>query len=442
PASHLHPTSPPTPNSEKPKYITTSIAIAAALVMALSGCGSGGSASSADTKAQGPIKVWFSNNEQELAWGKTVVAAWNSKHPDQKVTAQEILSASSSEEAITAAITAGTSPCLVYNISSSSVPGWVRQGGLVDLSKISDGNSYIETRSGDASNSYKTNGDYYQLPWKSNPVMIIYNKAIFKKAGINPENPGMNTYKGFLAAAKKIVSSGASKSAIWPAPTNEFYQPWNDFYPLYLAETSGTPLIKDEKATFDSEAGRDVTQFWKSIYEDGLAPTEKAADDAMAQGTTAMQLAGPWAIASYKGKVDVGVMPVPTSTGKKSVYTFADSKNISMFTSCKAQGTAWNFLKFSTSEAQDAKFIEATGQIPMRKNATSNYASFVAKNPSYAPYVDQSARTGDVPSITNASEVWQKFRDLWSADVIFGKGSASTFVSDSATAVNSLVKKG
>ena len=35
------------------------------------------------------------------------------------------------------------------------------------------------------------------------------------------------------------------------------------------------------------------------------------------------------------------VMPVPTSDGREDVTTFADSKNVSMFTSCENQGTAW-----------------------------------------------------------------------------------------------------
>lgn len=78
----------------------------------------------------------------------------------------------------------------------------------------------------------------------------------------------------------------------------------------------------------------------------------------------------------------------------------------------------------------------------MRQNASENYAAFVSKNPAYAPFVTQSAHIGDVPSLCNAAEVWQKFRNLWSSDIIFGKGTAEAFISDADTAVNDLVKKG
>jgi len=411
---------------------------AVALTAACSGGGGGGSADAGS--GTGPIKIWLSNNEQEVAWGKALVEEWNADHPDEQVTAQEIPAGSSSEEAITAAITAGTAPCLVYNISSAAVPGWVRQGGLVNLSDIEDGTSYIEDRVGENARTYLTDDGYYQLPWKSNPVMVMYNKAVFEEAGIDPENPDMASYDDFLAGSRKIVGSGAADSAIWPSPTNEFFQPWFDFYPLYLAESGGTSLVEDGEATFDDENGRAVGDFWATVYSEGLAPKEASTDDAMSAGTTAMQLAGPWAIASYADSVDVGFMPVPTSDGEKEPVTFADSKNVSMFTSCENQATAWEFLKFSTSEESDGSLLEATGQMPLRTDLATTYADYFEANPAYEVFADQSERTGDVPSIPNSVEAWQAFRDDYSSAVIFGKTSVEDFLSSAAETVNGLVQ--
>lgn len=417
-----------------------SASVAAALAVSLGACGSSGAGQS-NSSGTGPIKIWFSNNEQELAWGKTMVKAWNQKHPDQKVTSQEIPAASSSEEAITAAITAGTSPCLVYNISAAAVPGWVRQGGLVDLTKFPGAQQYIAARNGGGAAVYKTNGTYYQFPWKSNPVMVMYNKSLFSKAGIDPDNPGIQTYAGFLSAARKIVKSGAAQSAIWPSPTSEFYQPWFDFYPTYLAQSNGTQLIRSGKATFDDANGRKVASFWKSLYDAGLAPKEKATDDAMATGKTAMQMAGPWAIATYKGSFPIGISAVPTSTGKAGAYTYADAKNISMFTSCKAQTTAWNFLKFTTSENADGELLDYTGQMPLRRDLTKTYSGYFAKHPEYTVFAQQAARTEDVPSLTNSTQVWQAFRKDYSSSIIFGKTSVDDFLSKAASDVNGLIGK-
>ncbi len=146
--------------------------------------------------------------------------AWNKAHADQTVTGEEIPAGKSSEDVITAAITAGTTPCLIFNTSPAAVPGFQKQGGLVDLSSFSDGASYIESRTGaDVAKQYQSSdGHYYQLPWKSNPVMIFYNKKIFKKAGIDTEKPPLATYAEFLDTAKKIVASKAAQYAIYPSP--------------------------------------------------------------------------------------------------------------------------------------------------------------------------------------------------------------------------------
>ncbi|MGS0562210.1 extracellular solute-binding protein [Microbacterium aurugineum] len=413
------------------------IALIGATALVATGCSAGGGAGEGSADGTGPISIWLSNNEQEVAWGTAVVEAWNAEHPDEQVKAQEIPAGSSSEEAITAAITAGTAPCLVYNVAPAAVSGWVKQGGLVDLSAIDGGADYITDRGGDV-DAYASDGSFYQLPWKSNPVMVMYNKAVFEAASIDPEDPQMNTYDSFLEGSRAIVDSGV-QSAIWPAPTSEFYQPWFDFYPLYLAETDGTMLVEDGKATFDSDAGRTVSEFWKTFYDEKLSPNEASTDDAMSAGTTAMQLAGPWAIPSYADTVDVGFMPVPTSDGRENPTTFADSKSVSMFTACENQGTAWEFLKFSTSEESDGQLLEATGQMPMRTGLTDAYGDYFAANPNYVAFAEQAEKTADVPSIPNSVEAWQAFRDEYSSAVIFDKESIDDFLGNAATKIDELV---
>ena len=89
-----------------------------------------------DLAVKGPIKIWYSNNPEEVAWGKAMVAAWNAKHPDEKVTAQEIPAGKTSEEVIGAAITAGNAPCLVFNTSPAAVPQFQKQGGLVAARRL------------------------------------------------------------------------------------------------------------------------------------------------------------------------------------------------------------------------------------------------------------------------------------------------------------------
>ncbi len=420
------------------------IGLAAVAAALLTACGGDDNAASGDQGTTGPIKIWYSNNEQEVAWGKQAVAAWNKDHPDQQVTAQEIPAGKSSEEVIGAAITAGTTPCLIYNTAPAAVPQFQRQGGLVDLSGFSGGDDYIRTRTGERADQYKSaDGHFYQLPWKSNPVMIFYNKKLFAKAGLDPEKPALSTYADFTAAAQKIVASKAAKYAIYPAPSSEFFQSWFDFYPLYAAESDGKQLVEDGKATFDSDQGKAVAHFWRQLYAEKLAGNEAYNGDAFADGVSAMAIVGPWAISVYKGKADWGVVPVPTSSGKPAdqIHTFSDAKNVAMYSSCENKGTAWEFLKFSTSQEQDGKLLELTGQMPLRDKVDTVYADYFTKNAAYKSFADQAARTVEVPNVTASVEAWQTFRNAWSGAVIFGRGDVDAAISDAAAKINDLVKQ-
>ncbi|MFE0631287.1 extracellular solute-binding protein [Streptomyces sp. NPDC058864] len=413
---------------------------AVALTVPLAACGSGGSDSASGADAHGPITVWYSNNAQEVAWGKSMVASWNAAHPDEKVKAQEIPAGKSSEEVIGAAITAGNAPCLILNTAPAAVPGFQKQGGLVALDDFPGGKKYLEERTGERLSQYASpDGKYYQMPWKSNPVMIFYNKDLFKKAGLDAEHPKLASYQDFLTTSRALVKGGAH-AAIWPAPTSEFYQSWFDFYPLFAAQT-GKQLVEDGKARFASPDGIKAAEFWKTMYADHLAPNEQYNGDSFADGKAAMAIVGPWAVSVYGDKVKWGAVPVPTATGAEAKGTFSDEKSIGMFTACKNKGTAWDVLKFATSKEQDGKLLDATGQMPMRQDLPAAYPDYFASHPEYKTFAEQADRTVEAPNVPNSVEIWQTFRDAYTKSVIFGKGDVESAFREAAGKVDGLAKQ-
>jgi len=415
-------------------------AVAVTGTLLLAACSGGGNSSAADaTTAEGPIKIWYSNNEFEVKWGKEMVAAWNEANPDQKVDAQEIPAGKSSEEVIGAAITAGNAPCLVFNTAPVAVPQFQKQGGLVALDSFPDGIDYITERTGDLAAQYaSSDGKTYQLPWKSNPVVLFYNKDMFTAAGLDPENPKLSTQAEFLDTARALVKAGVADNSIWPSPASDFYQSWFDFYPFYAANTDGTSLVEDGTATFDSDEGKQVAETFQTLYSEKLASTEVYQGDAFAEGKAAMVLAGPWAINAYKDKVNWGTAAVPGAQVNDASYTFSDAKNVAMYSACKNQGTAWNVMKFATSQEQDGKLLSETGQMPMRTDLTSVYADYFAENQAYELFADQANRTVEVPNVSNSVEVWQTFRTAYAKSVIFGNQSIEDAFAGAAEKIDHL----
>jgi multiple sugar transport system substrate-binding protein len=415
------------------------------LAGALAACGArGGVDPAVANTARGPITIWYSNNEDEVAWAQETVAAWNAEHPDEPVTAGELPAGETSEEVITASITAGNTPCLIYNTAPAAVPQFQRQGGLVPLDTFPGGREYVEERTGPPAERYQSeDGQYYQLPWKANPVMIFYNRALFEQAGLDPDDPPLATYDEFLATAQTLVDSGAADAAIWPSPTSQFFQSWFDFYPLYAAQSGGRSLVEDGEPTFTDPDGLAVAEFWRTLYERGLARREEFQGDAFGSGAAAMASAGPWAIITYDD-VDWGVAPLPTRDGTppEQTWTFSDAKSVAMYASCENRLTAWEFLQFSTSEERDGRLLELAGQMPMREDLAGIYPEYFAANPDYASFADQAQRMNEVPVVRDSIEVWQTFRNAYSASVIFGDGDIEPAFDAAATEIGVLVNRG
>jgi multiple sugar transport system substrate-binding protein len=416
-----------------------------AALLVLTGCAGGGAEEdeAGGEEASGPIDIWYSNNEAEIAWGQAVVEAWNAEHPEEEVSAQEIPAGDSSEEVIQASIAAGNTPCLIYNTSPAAVPQFERQGGLVALDEFPDGASYVQERTGEGVEQYvSADGQFFQLPWKANPVMVFYNTAIFDEAGIDSEDPPLATYDEFLETSRTLVESGAAEAAIWPSPASQFFQPWFDFYPLFAAQTGGSQLVEDGEPQFAGDEGLAVAEFWRTMYEEGLSPKEEAAGDAFADGQSAMAIVGPWAIAVY-GDVDWGVVPVPTADGTpvEETYTFSDAKSIGMYSSCENRATAWEFLKFSTSEENDGLLLEETGQMPMRAELTSTYPDYFEENPDYQLFAEQASRTVEVPNVQDSINMWQTFRSAYSEAVIFSEAEVGPAFEQAAEEISGLINE-
>lgn len=428
----------------------TSTFAASALVVSLAACGSDDSGEQGTDAPSdlgvGPINIWYATNDQEIEWGEQVVAAWNTAHPDQQVTANPIPAGSSSEDVITASITAGNVACLVYNTAPSAVPMFQKQGGLVNLSQtFPDAEDFISTRSGAAAEGFRSgDGDFYQMPWKTNPFMLYYNKDVLTAAGLDGENPDISTYEDMLAVGAAVKETGAADFLIYPPSTADFTNVNFDFYPFFLANSGGKQFVEDGSAAFTSPEGIQTLEFWQALYANGYSSPEAFAGDMwagpFADGIAALGVAGPWGKGIFDGKVNFDVLPIPTHDGKAAgeTYTFADSKNIGLYTACENQQTAWDFLKFSLSDENDLAFLEITGQFPTRNDVTELAADFLAENPFFVPFAEAVPLAVDVPTIDGLAERLQLFRDAWTGTVQGGSGDIQQVFDDVAGRVDAV----
>jgi len=396
-------------------------------------------------EAQGTISFWYATNPNETDYAKEVVAAWNESH-DVQVDAQPVPAGNSTEEVVLAAIAAGTTPCAFANLAPAAVPQF--GNALLNLSaSLDDAEDFLIERSGqEIVDQYRSaDGDLYQVPWKVNPVMIFYNTAKFEEAGLDPDNPPQ-TYSEALEAMGALKDAGITP--IQPSIDQTWYERWFDWYPLYLA--AGNQLLLNEDATeaiFNNEAGQAAMGFWREVYANEYAPQATAQQDTYSQGEVAMRIAGPWAIPQIEqggllestAVMSVWIPDDVTPPGELP-NTFADAKNIGIFSNCDDQEAAWEFVRFYVSEENDVKFLQMTQQIPLRQNIDEIAgADTFSSHPLLQFFARQSEFTLNVDQSEHLTDIFGIISQAYQAAAIYGEASVEDALNDAASQVNSLI---
>jgi multiple sugar transport system substrate-binding protein len=162
------------------------------------------------------LLFWCSNNPREIDLCNSFTDKWNHTHPANTVHLQPIPEGQSSEEVILAAVVGKTTPDIYANMWQGNVEMFAKSGVLIPLDTLQGFLQFIHERCDSAviKEITSVDGHIYQVPWKVNPFMTIYNKSLFQKNGIL-ELP--NTYSAYRQAAatfKATAPQGANAKMV------------------------------------------------------------------------------------------------------------------------------------------------------------------------------------------------------------------------------------
>lgn len=397
------------------------------------------------------ITFWSSSSKPEILFTAHFADKWNKEH-DEKLEFQPIPEGQSSEEVVMAAVVGRTTPDIYANMWQGLVEMYAKSGVLVALDTIDGFKDFIKIRCGEKVLKEITSADghIYQIPWKTNPFMTIYNEKKIKDLGLNTMP---STYSSYLKAAKRFSKDTDGDGYVdrWFGNTevkNIWHQRLNNFYPLYLAASHGAPLIKDNKAVFNNEHAVGVFSFLQKIYREGYFAKESntAGSDKFLAGHTASKWVGAWDVSyldRYKEddfEYNISHMPVPDNH-QGDVYSYADPKNMVIFNTCKNPTLAWEFIKTMINESGDLKFMELSGQIPRRQKIRENdfFKSFLNKNPKIVPFVDQSNYIYGADNCEVLIEVLDIISQEYEFCVIHDKKTPAQAIADASKAVDILL---
>ena len=399
------------------------------------------------------LVFWCSNNNQEIKLFTSLIPVWNNAYPADAIHLQPIPEGQSSEEVILAAVVGKTTPDIYANMWQGNVEMYAQAKVLIPLDTLKGFLDFIYERCDSATIKEITSSDghIYQVPWKVNPIMTIYNKNIFASNGIT-ELP--KTYSAYRHAAEVIKNntkdSSKKKRFGYTAVKPIWYEMRFNFYPLYLAASGGAHLIQDNKAAFNNKYAIGVFRFLQSLYRDDYFSKESAAasEDIFVSQAIATKWTGPWEIQHLNNipnlafKYDYYEEIVPDDhTGP--VYTYADPKNIVIFNTCSDSQRAWEFIKTLINKEGDLQLLQITGQLPRRKNLLTDryYSAFLKANPMMLPFVKQLPFVKGDDNSEVIVEVLDIISQEYEACVVYGKKTPEKAISDAESAVNVLLGK-
>ncbi|MFH1195853.1 MAG: extracellular solute-binding protein [bacterium] len=430
------------------KRLFINIVLLILIWLPLQSCNSGNESS--DMK----LIYWCSNNSYEIQFAKVKTENWNKNNQNVSVKYQPVPEGRSSEEIILAAVVGKTTPDIYSNMWQGDVEAYAQAKVLVALDTLEGFMDFINERcdSEVIEEIRSLDGHIYQIPWKINPIMLIYNEKMMSDLGSSSPPQTYADFFRFSAKFQKDVN-GDGYVDRWFGYSEVLVTWWQrffDFYPLYLAASGGAPLVKNNKAVFDNEYGVGVFKFLRMLYQKNYFSKEQlsARQDVFLSEIIATRFTGPWEIAhadKFKPKgfeYNFSSMPVPDDH-KGPIYTYGDPKNIVIFKTCKKPQVAWEYVKTLIDRDGDLKLLEFTNQLPRRKNINVDpyFGNYFKKNPKMKIFADQSKYVRGTDASPVLKEVFDLISQEYEACVIYGMKTPEQAVKDASDAVNLLFLK-
>lgn len=334
----------------------------------------------------------------DAAIANPLVKAWNATHKDQVT-----LTVIPNEDFMTKfgiASGAGAVPDIVA-VDLIFVPQLVKAGQLTDITDQVKSWPFYGTLSKAHLTLATDKQRHYAVPFSAESSFLLYNKNLFRKAGLDPEAPPKD-WATIEAYAKKIAALGGGVKGFYFSGScggcNIF-----TFAP-YIWASGGDVLGADSKPTFDAPQVREALGFYRRMWTAGVMPQGAKTDagqnfaNAFLSDKIGMVGTGAFAIGMLRKdhpKIDFGVTPLPGQNGGRA--SFAGGDSIGVPRGAKSPAEAVEFIKWCLSDAVQVEQFAKNGSIPVRSDLGQEYVkidprlqvAFTAMNEGRAPYSDK-----------------------------------------------------
>jgi ABC-type glycerol-3-phosphate transport system substrate-binding protein len=264
----------------------------------------------------------------------------------------------------------------------------------------------------------------YAVPIDLMNVQMIYNRKIFKEAGLDPNYPPV-TFTGFIEQLKKLKEKNFSGfvsgfAEAWLIDSFAFSYAFN-----IMGEDKVMKTLKGEVPYTDPDWIKVFTLFQDLREAGGFASgvvsmDNKYAEQSFANEKSAFVYNGSWCINVYKGmnpELDYAVM-MPPKVVEKNPMVIWGSAGAAFYVNAASPNAqeAVRFLKWLTDDTQQVYLIETTLNLPANKNCLNKIPKILSQF------------TDDLDKITHPN-IWS-YEESPKVTEVFARGIQSIIIGE------------
>lgn len=327
------------------------------------------------------IKFWHSFVSSTLPALDTLIYDFEKNHPQIKILAQYVPTGDALIQKLVTAIQSNTTPDISW-IHSDFLHRLVDADAIYPMQKFIHGKNGISLQEMndffpsllDAASIRDT---LYAIPMEATTLALIYNRRLFREAGLDPESPPEN-WDELIEYAQKLTKDKNGDGII---DQYGFYVPvfpasgplsiwmvlqWSPF----LWQAGGQLIDKEQtRAEFDSDAGIAALSLWKDLFnKQVLVNFSQGHDSGFLSGMLAMIMDGPWNLPLYRSAKNTDWAIASLPAGKNGKVTYLAGEHLAIFRQSRFQNEAWSFVKYIIAPQTQAKFSKLSGYLPVRKS--------------------------------------------------------------------------
>ncbi len=293
---------------------------------------------------------------------------------------------------VTAALAAGSYPdiALIFGADLARV---ARSPRVVDLTDTLRDTPYWPRLWGSVREAVTLNGKVRAAPAVLDTLCVVYNRKLFRQAGVPYPKPGW-TWDDFIRTARLLTDpSRGTFGTSWPG-TGDEDTVWR-LWPL-MWDLGGEVIAPDGHSIGFKDVGERALATLarlaadRSVYVDPKPGSEQM-HQVFIGGRMGMMATGPWELPDIvAGKVDYDVVAPPTYSGRPCTISGPDTWTV--FDNGPARSrAAVEFLRWLGDPAQDVRWAVNGGSLPL--------STATARRPEWRGY---EGRTTGLPVFTTA----------------------------------------